>query len=196
MHLRKPTLGTAGKVTDENVSVVRGESAVLLRRIGLEGGKVNILAIDPGPVESAYVIFDVTRKEIISKEIIPNYNLLSRLSEADFDRIAIEMVASYGMPVGKDIFETCVWIGRFIQTSAFEGFPVHLIYRKDVKMALCGNLRAKDANIRQALLDMLGKEKTKGVHKDMWSALAVAMTYIQTHHKTEEACKIAEDAGL
>lgn len=152
-----------------------------------------ILAIDPGPAESAYVIFDVARNEIEDKEIIPNYDLLVRLREADFDRIAIEMVASYGMPVGREVFETCVWIGRFIQTSAIEGFPVHLIYRKDVKMALCGNLRAKDANIRQVLLDMLGKEKTKGVHKDMWSALAVAMTYIQTHHKTEEACKVADE---
>jgi len=29
----------------------------------------------------------------------------------------------------------------------------------------------------------------------MWSALAVAMTYVQTH-KAEEACKITEDCGL
>ena len=156
---------------------------------------MKICAIDPGPEKSAYIIFDVIRNEITGKEITPNYNLLFKLREEGFSRIAIEMVASYGMPVGREVFETCVWIGRFVQVASFVGYPVILIYRKDVKMALCGNMRAKDANIRQALLDLLGKEKTKGVHKDMWSALAVAMTYVQTH-KAEEACKITEDCGL
>ena len=27
------------------------------------------------------------------------------------------MVACYGMPVGKEVFDTCIWIGRFIQEA-------------------------------------------------------------------------------
>ena len=64
-----------------------------------------------------------------------------------------------------------------------------LVYRKDVKLHLCGDLRAKDANIRQALIDLfgpgkeraIGKKKTPGplygIRKHEWSALAVAVTY-------------------
>ena len=87
------------------------------------------------------------------------------------------MVASYGMPVGKDIFETVKWIGRFEEAAAtIWEVKTILIYRKDVKSYLCGSMKAKDSNIRQALIDLLGKEKTKGVSKDIWSALAVALT--------------------
>ncbi len=93
--------------------------------------------------------------------------------------VAIEMIASYGMPVGKEVFETVLWIGRFIE--AVHPHPVALVYRKDVKMHLCGTTRAKDPNIRQALLDRFGKEATKGIKKDMWAALGVAVTHLDAH---------------
>jgi hypothetical protein len=60
---------------------------------------------------------------------------------------------------------------------------VRLVYRKDVKLLLCGSPRAKDANIRQALLDLLGPQGTKakpgptyGVKSHAWAALGVAVT--------------------
>jgi hypothetical protein len=65
---------------------------------------------------------------------------------------------------------------------------VKLVYRKDVKLYLCGSLRATDANIRAALLDRFGPGReiavgTKrapgplyGIKGDEWSALAVALT--------------------
>jgi hypothetical protein len=95
--------------------------------------------------------------------------------------IAIEMIASYGMAVGADVFQTCVEIGRFVEVA---GEHVSLVFRRDVKMHLCGSARAKDANIRQALLDRLGPVGTKkapgplyGVKSHIWAALAVAVTY-------------------
>jgi hypothetical protein len=137
-----------------------------------------ILAIDPGTEQSAFVLFDRKEKRIIDKNIVPNdemVSLCSALNRGQED-VAIEMIASYGMPVGKEVFETCVWIGRFKQAAIECGINPELVYRKDVKMHLCGNTRAKDANIRQALIDLLGKDKTKGVSKDMWAALGVAVT--------------------
>jgi hypothetical protein len=97
----------------------------------------------------------------------------------EYDRCAIEMIASYGMAVGASTFETCVWIGRFTEVARVE--PV-LCYRKDIKLFLCGTMRAKDANVRQALLDFVGPQGTKakpgttyGIKSHSWAALAVAV---------------------
>jgi hypothetical protein len=97
----------------------------------------------------------------------------------EYDLCACEMIASYGMAVGKEVFETCVWIGRFVEI-AYE--PVQLVYRRDVKLHLCHSPRAKDANVRQALIDRLGPQGTKknpgptyGMKSHLWAALAVAV---------------------
>jgi hypothetical protein len=146
----------------------------------------NVIAIDPGSEESAIVFMraDGRPGEFRKAE---NRHILTQVAEtAGWWHMAIEMIASYGMPVGKEVFDTCVWIGRFIQ--AFDG-PFTLVYRRDVKMHLCGNNTAKDSNIRQALIDKFGPSKdvaigTKkspgplyGVSKDIWAALAVGVTY-------------------
>ena len=150
-----------------------------------------ILAIDPGPVKSAWVLYNSDSQEpIVHMGIEENNSLIRKFFEDDFDQgfvdeVVIEMVASYGMAVGASVFETCVTIGRFAQL--FHRLPVSMMYRKDVKMHLCQSMRAKDANIRQALLDRLGPQGTKkapgktfGVSKDIWSALAVAVTFADT----------------
>jgi hypothetical protein len=136
-------------------------------------------AIDPGNTKSAYVVL---APEIIAKGILPNDELrllLREFAENNEIVLAIEMIASYGMAVGAEVFDTCVWIGRYIeQVGRYE-----YVYRKDVKMNLCGSMRAKDSNIRQALLDRFGKERCKGLAKDMWSALAVGVTYLDRKEK-------------
>lgn len=95
------------------------------------------------------------------------------------------MIASYGMAVGASVFDTCVEIGRFVEhVSIFKpNTPVKLIYRKDIKLFVCGTPKAKDANIRQSLIDSIGSVGTKGspgplhgVKSHAWAALAVAVT--------------------
>lgn len=141
-----------------------------------------IIAIDPGDVQSAFVVVD-DLCDIVDKGLEPNETMKAYLEQgrAPYDKLVIEMVASYGMPVGKTIFETCVWIGRFIEAW---GGDFELVYRQEVKLALCRSTRAKDSNVRQALIDRFGEVGTKkkpgklyGVSKDIWSALAVAVCY-------------------
>ena len=144
-----------------------------------------ILAIDPGTTQSAYCFYG--RKDAITAGIADNDKIISEIIKPMcWDVLAIEMVASYGMAVGKDVFETVRWIGRF-QQSALDPDAVRFVYRKDVKMHLCNSMKAKDANIRQALIDKIGPQGTKknpgptyGISKDMWAALAVAVTYDET----------------
>jgi len=152
-----------------------------------------ILAIDPGSVESAWVKYDTETKKPTVFGIADNNRILKSISQCSSDYFAIEMIASYGMPVGKTVFDTCVWIGRFIQM--WGGFDYKRIYRIDVKMHLCKNTRAKDSNIRQAIIDrypatgggtipQIGTKKEPGplygVSKDIWAALAVAICCAET----------------
>lgn len=143
-----------------------------------------ILAIDPGPTESGFAVF--SGGGVLSSGTRSNAGMLDMLrndlTRLTTDVLAIEMIASYGMAVGREVFETCVWIGRF-QQAWHQPEAVRLVYRKDVKMHLCGSPRAKDANIRQALLDLIGPSGTKkaqgptyGVTGHAWPALAVAVT--------------------
>ncbi len=155
---------------------------------------MTLLAIDPGNEQSAYVIFHTGIPLEFGK--IRNGELLDRIANAasshtrwrDVDELAIEMIASYGMPVGAEVFETCVWIGRFVQAAKV---PHTLVYRRSVKLHLCGLARAKDGNVRQALIDKYGgKEKAVGkkaapgplygMSADVWQALGVAVTHAET----------------
>lgn len=151
---------------------------------------MRILAIDPGNTMSAWCFRD-GECQIIDAKKVPNDEMLGCLRIpmwSQIDVLAIEMIASYGMAVGKEVFETCLWIGRFTEAWQSRGGTVELIYRKDVKLYLCHTVRATDANIRAALLDRFGPGRelavgTKkaqgplyGIKGDEWSALAVALT--------------------
>lgn len=146
---------------------------------------MNVIAIDPGNDFSAYCIIDVDTYMPIEFGKVPNCELLKILMykcDKDSYMCAIEMIASYGMAVGKTVFDTCVWIGRFIQCSKAASV---FVYRKDVKMHLCGITRAKDSNIRQALIDRFGEVGTKsnpgwfyGFKSDVWQAYAVGVTFL------------------
>ena len=142
-----------------------------------------ILAIDAGNEESGYCLMDAITYKPIEFGKISNEQMLMKVIELDYNKLILEMVASYGMPVGASIFETCVWIGRFIQARNCPDYEY--IYRKEEKINLCHSMKAKDSNIRQALIDRFGEVGTKknqgffyGFKKDIWSAFAVGCTYL------------------
>lgn len=149
---------------------------------------MRVLAIDPGTTESAWVIWD--GQQILAKGHDLNTCLLSRIENCDWDGayggacMAVEWIESMGMAVGKETFETVFWVGRFWQASSMTN---HRVTRRQVKLHLCGQTRAKDKNVRQALLDKLGLPGTKknpgptyGVSSHLWSALAVAVTFLES----------------
>lgn len=144
-----------------------------------------LLAIDPGTTHSGYVVIDSDGVQLSG---VAENSEMFELIAAHGSNIAIEMIASYGMAVGREVFETCLWIGRFMQAAGPD--RVRLVYRKDVKMHLCGSPRAKDANIRQALIDRWGGKAEAvgtvkkpgplyGVKSHAWAALGVAVTAIE-----------------
>ena len=161
---------------------------------------VRLFAIDPGPQESAYVVVDTAnglKPKQFGKEL--NRDLRARLWVPS-DYLVIEQIGHYGtgMPAGKDVFDTCIWIGRFIE--AHPGDSVALIKRATVKAHLCGSAKANDGNIIQALVDRFapntpnhgkgGKNQPGwfyGFHSDIWQAYSLAVYF---------ADKLAEDPTL
>ena len=162
-------------------------------------GNMIVLAVDPGTTESAYVLWDNGLRRIAAHGKVSNWEMLEVLTDAcsplnthvttHADAFVLEMVASFGMPVGREVFETVRWIGRYCERwYAYTGREPELMYRRGVKLHLCGSARAKDANVRQAVLDQFGGKENAvgkkakpgvlyGIKGDCWSALAVALTY-------------------
>lgn len=150
---------------------------------------MRVLAIDPGCELTAYVV--LADGVPTSKAKVRNSELLEALPTfADHvDQCVIEMVASYGMAVGREVFETVVFIGRLMERwERATGSPMHRLYRRDVKIAICHHPRATDSNIRTEIIDRFGgKERGIGSKRepgplfgfkaDTWQALALAITF-------------------
>lgn len=150
-----------------------------------------LLAIDPGNEESALLLYDTVTSTPVQWAKLPNDEALDWITQSQARELYVEMIASYGMAVGASVFDTCLWIGRFVErwksSGAHRNYAHGLVYRSEVKTHLCHSMRAKDANIRQALIDRwggkeqaVGRKATPGplygIAGDCWSALAVAVT--------------------
>lgn len=157
------------------------------------GGDILILSIDPGCIETAYTLIDENDLHIVEHGKVKNETLLLFITHLNsrVNHIAIEMIASMGMAVGTEVFETVFWIGRFWEASEKHSRCKKLkIYRKEEKINLCGTMKAKDSNIIQALKDRFGDKGTKknpgwffGFAADIWQAYAVGVTYYDLYIK-------------
>ena len=151
-----------------------------------------LLAIDPGTEQSAWVVVSLPSMRPVSRGLEKNEVVLERCRKLRIDNAVIEMVASYGMPVGREVFETCVWIGRFKQILMDRSINTEFAYRKEEKQLICGSMRANDATIKRALIDRFAYKvpnngkgtKAKpgwffGFKADIWQAYAVAVTAVE-----------------
>lgn len=144
-----------------------------------------ILGIDPGNRDSGYAIFREGQLSEFGKK--SNYEILRIIEKWKSTYNAVlgcEMIQSYGNVVGATTFETCFWIGRFVQAW---GGRTELIYRREIKQEICGSAKTKDKDVRAELIQMYGPGELKaigtkkqpgplyGMHNDAWQALAVAI---------------------
>lgn len=149
-----------------------------------------IVAIDPGTRESAWAMMIGRHVQCAGKE--PNEEVLQSIIDGRLtgSELIIEQVASYGMPVGAEVFATVHWSGRFDQAwrdAQGQHAKVRLITRNEVKMALCYRTsKVNDGVIRQRLIDLyggndvaVGKKKTPGplygIVGDQWAAVALGL---------------------
>lgn len=162
---------------------------------------VKVVAIDPGYKRSAVVVLE--HGAPIYALLEENDFVLSWLSSAEQrGPLVIEQIESMGMSVGKEVFETVFWSGRFADRWSGRGLPFDRVTRRTVKLHLCGTSRAKDPNVRQALIDRFGpgKEAAIGLKKspgplygfksDLWAALAVAVTWVDQHNLPDNVTAI------
>jgi len=153
---------------------------------------IDVLAIDPDPCGGTWVHLDgtgVVREHHRREEI----DALCDLARFGHCVVAVELMQSYGMPVGLSIFESCYRIGELMRACKGNGVTFWPTTRKQVVSTLCGKANAKDKNVRAALLDLYpatGGGKTPqigtkaqpgplyGLAADEWSALAIGLCYL------------------
>lgn len=199
-----------------------------------------ILAIDPGTRESGLVALDTSAYRIgdfsgatwagspaVLGNLYDNEDVLARLrGPSAHDAYVIEMKQYYGKgsSAGSETFESCVWIGRFMEAIEAKGDrTVHRITRTAIRACICGTNRSSDKEVRQALIDRFGGDSVAlkgkkcpkckgggvrttslpprrgpcpdcdgsgwvrkpgplaGITSHMWAALAVAVTWAETH---------------
>ena len=173
-----------------------------------------LIAIDPGTTESAYVMMRPDYS-IISAAKVVNEGLRQLIMLGGADEMIIEVMEARTLNVGKgqrdmppqkigdETYETCYWIGRYMECAERLGMPVHRIKRQQEKSTLIPSKKNKlpplpewagkgaDAQIRAALVQRFAKHDTKngkgtaackdvfyGFKSDMWNAYAVGVTHL------------------
>jgi hypothetical protein len=163
----------------------------------VDGRHMIIIGIDPGWEESAIVAYDSSLKKVTHHETSRNDVILKSLQTPRAANIVvIEQIEGFGMAVGREVFETVWWSGRFFEAwcenTSVAVRRAERLTRKAVKIHLCGQIRARDSEVRQAIIDKFGMSKALaigtskapgplfGVKGHEFAALAVAITWAET----------------
>ena len=116
-----------------------------------------VLGIDPGSSESGYALVN-PQYGCWEAGKISNIVLLDRLGLGSMQpsAVCVESIQSYGMPVGRSVFETCYQIGAILEVCRQACIPTYLYPRQEYARAICGSVKVTDAILRQALLLRFG----------------------------------------
>lgn len=149
-----------------------------------------VLAIDPGPVKSAWVLWD--GKRLVEHAYGVNFVALSMALGARASgavHFAVEMPTAQRRASNK-LYQTAFWVGRFVE--AFGG-AFSLIGRHTVKSHLCGMQNVGNGQINEVLYETIGPKGTKkepgplfGTNVHERQALAVAVTWWETMREEAE----------
>ena len=173
---------------------------------------MRLLAIDPGTARSAYV--GMTDKyEILAKAKVDNAKVLELIMLGGYDALVIECMEPRTLNTGKkqappqrigdETYETCIWIGRFMEAAIRRGMDIHRVYRSEERRQIIPSKRnglppleppapkSPDAQIRKALIARFARfDKVNGRGRansrdtfygfaaDMWNAFAVGVVYL------------------
>lgn len=152
-----------------------------------------VYGIDPGPEKSGWFLWDSSNRRGLSCGWDTNQEILDTMIALRGSNVAVacEKIVSYGMPVGENVFQTCIWIGRFLQ--ALWPNPFYQIPNAAVRGYLCRSSKARDVNVRAALIEKHGPVGVKknpgpfyGCSGHMWSAAAVAVTFAECETRRGE----------
>lgn len=159
---------------------------------------MKIMGIDPGPEQSASVIWDTQTKRILGHSQAENslFKVGIKIAWMDgmFDVCAIEDVSYYGKVLNRSTFDTLKMIGRL--QEILEPYSA-LVEYPSIAYHFCNSRRGvKTSQINKVLEDRYGGKGIKkapgplyGIKEHEWSALAVAVYYAET----EAVCRIADD---
>jgi len=151
-----------------------------------------VFGIDPGSRESGIVMLESKNDSdwiIKAKSMQPNTTAKLIVQDGiqakgDLKYVAIEKIVSYNKKVGADVFDTVKWVGRFME--CWENEPnctqVKEIPRREAVGHLCEfGKSGSDKYVREALIKRFGKEMLGGFTSHTWSALAIAVTFIDKY---------------
>lgn len=121
---------------------------------------MTIIGLDPGNAQSAIVVYEPGSPGRVVEffdelnQMVPEYLARQYLKGAAV--LVAEYMRPRGMPTSAEEMDTMFELGRMRQCWSGEFVKFD---RKDVKLLLCGSVRATDSTIRQALLDRWGGSK-------------------------------------
>jgi hypothetical protein len=125
-----------------------------------------LYALDPGTQQSALVQARAWSSSAADRSATTCELLLACLPSGDRRGPSCDRSKSpvTGCPSARKCSAPACGSGRFYGGLGIQGVgmrPCSLLPRKAVKLALCGSLKAKDANIRQAILDRFGGKEIR-----------------------------------
>lgn len=130
---------------------------------------MSILSIDPGSAESAYALIIGNRGDdpfqIIDAGKVSNEAMITLINMDEWGLgrmdVVVEGIQSYGMPVGREVFDTCYMVGRLLQLCDMLGHPNTVYNRPEYSKAICGTNKVTDAILRQSLRLRFGDDTKK-----------------------------------